>query len=61
MVKSPKYRTFDGHRYERVGSAPTDKKTATDWADFQRKVNRLSARVVKVGTKYTIYIRRAKR
>ena len=59
--RAPKYKTFNGKRYERVGMAPTkSKKTAMDWADFQRKVNNLAARVISVSGGYEIYIRRGK-
>ena len=59
--RAPKYKTFNGKRYERVGTSPTtSKKVATGWADFQRKVNNLAARVVPVSGGYEIYIRRGK-
>jgi hypothetical protein len=56
----PKYKTFGGKRYERVGSAPTKSKSVADkWAKFQRDVNNLNARVVKAPAGgYEIYIRR---
>ena len=57
--RAPKYKTFDGKRYERVGTTPTkSRRMAMDWADFNRKVNNLAARVVPVSGGYEIYIRR---
>lgn len=59
MKRLPKFKSFGGKRYERVGTAPTtSKKTAMGWADFQRKVNRILARVVSTRGGYEIYIRR---
>lgn len=59
--RAPKYKTFNGKRYERAGTAPTkSKKIAESWADFQRKMNNLAARVVPVSGGYEIYIRRGK-
>ena len=63
MVKkrAPKYKTFNGKRYELAGTAPTkSKKAAEGWADFQRKVNNLAARVIPVSGGYESYIRRGK-
>jgi hypothetical protein len=58
-MRAPAKRKFNGHWYDRAGSSPTkSKKKATDWAGFQRKVNRMSARVVPVTGGYEIYIRR---
>jgi len=59
VKRAPKYKNFDGKRYELAGTAPTkSKKVANDWADFQRKVNNLAARVIPVLGGYEIYIRR---
>lgn len=59
VKRPPKYKTFDGKRYERAGMSPTARKNvALDWANFQRKENKLSARVVPSAGGYEIYIRR---
>jgi hypothetical protein len=61
VKRAPRYKTFSDKRYERVGSAYTkNKKLATAWADFQRKVNNLAARVIHVPYGYEIYVRRGK-
>lgn len=60
-LRASKYKTFNGKRYERAGQQPEkSKKAAMGWADFQRKVNNLAARVVPVSGGYEIYIRRRK-
>jgi len=57
--RAPKYKTFGGKRYERVGTAPTrSKRVADNWADFNRKANNLLVRVIPVSSGYEIYVRR---
>ncbi len=60
MERGAKTRIFGGKRYERVGTSPTkSKRVADSWADFQRRNNKLLARVVKAPSGgYEIYIRR---
>ena len=60
MERGAKTRIFGGRRYDRAGMSPTrSKKVADSWADFQRRVNKLLARVVKApSTGYEIYVRR---
>ena len=58
-VKIPRYRIFDGRRYERIGSDPGSKKSQDSWADFNRSVNKLRVRVVKISPgKYLAYVAR---
>ncbi len=44
----PRFRTFNGRRYERVGSDPGSKREYEQWADWQRTANGNRVRVVQV-------------
>ena len=53
----PRFRVFNGKRYERVGSDPGTKREYEQWADFNRKVNKNRVRVVQVSPgKWLAYI-----
>lgn len=56
-MRGPIRKKFNGHWFDRVGSSITKSKMkAQNWADFQRRNNRLMARVVPVSGGYEIYV-----
>ena len=61
----PKTRVFGGKRYQIVGTGTgqvsKNKRSSEEWAAFNRKVNNLNVRVVKVDGGYAIYTRKGKR
>lgn len=60
IKRMPKTKTFNGRRYELVGSTPTKRKSLADsWADYNRRFNNVLVRVVKAPYPgYELYIRR---
>lgn len=53
----PRFLTFGGRKYERVGSPPGSKKEYDAWAKFNREVNGNRVRVIQVMPgKYLAYI-----